>query len=128
MTSSPGSRIACAEVVEALLAAARHQDLVGRVVEAVVALELVDNGLFQTRRAIDRGVLGLALGDRLARGVLDMFRGVEIRLAGAQPDHVLAFGTKCGGTGGDGQCRGGFDGLYSAGKLDAHGFYDYALR
>ena len=54
------------QVEETLLAAAGHQDLLGREVEAVVALELGDDGLLQARGAVDRCVLGLAVGHGLA--------------------------------------------------------------
>ncbi len=125
MTSSPGSSMRLRQVVEALFAAARHQDLVGRIVQAVVALELVDDRLFQAGRAVHRRVFGLAVGDRLARGLLDVLRGIEVRLAGTQADHVFAFGTQRRGAGGDGQSRGGLDRLNAAGKLDAHGLADW---
>ena len=75
-------------VVEHLLAARPDRDLVERVVEPVLAPELALDRLLQLRRAVDRGVLGLAPPDRLDRGRLDVLGRVEVRLPGAQADHV----------------------------------------
>src|SRR5581483_3395787 len=77
-------------VVEHLLAAGADGDLVDTVVEVVLALELADDRRLQFRNAVDGGVLGLAVADRLDRGFLDVVRGVEIGLAGAEADHVAA--------------------------------------
>ena len=72
------------QVVEALLAAAGDQDLVRLVLEAVVALELGDDGLLELRRAVHRRVLGEAVVDGRDGGLLDVIRGVEVRLPGAR--------------------------------------------
>ena len=70
----PGSRSAMHDVVERVLGAAGDRDLVGRVLEPVVALELVADRGAQLGNAPDLGVLGLALLDRADRGVLDARR------------------------------------------------------
>nr|GFD54108.1 hypothetical protein [Tanacetum cinerariifolium] len=58
-------------VEQRMLAADVHADLIGRVGEAVVARELGDDRRLQLGNAIDIGVFGLAVADRLDRGVLD---------------------------------------------------------
>ena len=75
-------------VVDDLLAAGADADLVGPVVEAVLARELRDHRRLQLGRAVDRGVLGLAGMDRGDRRCLDVVRRVEIRLASPEADHV----------------------------------------
>jgi len=101
------------EVEEALLAAAGDQDLFGGIVQAVVALELGDDGLLQRGGATHRGVLGETLVDGRDGGILDVLRCIEIRLAGSQSDDVLAFGFQFGRTGGDGEGGRRLDGLYA---------------
>ena len=111
------------EVEETLLAAAGNQDLLRRVVQPVVALELRDDGLFERRRAADGGVFGEALVDRADRRVLDMLRCIEIRFARAQPDDVFAFRFQLRRTGGHGESGGRLDGLYASRE-----FQDISLR
>ena len=79
-------------VVEHRLAARRDMDLRRLVAQGVVALELGADRLLQLRNAVDGGVLGLAPADRVDGGGLDIVRRVEIRLAGAEPDHVAPRG------------------------------------
>jgi hypothetical protein len=47
-------------------------------------------------------------------------RGIEIRLAGAEADHVLPLGFELGRAGGYGQRGGGFDALDAAGYGHSH--------
>jgi hypothetical protein len=108
------------QVEEALLAAAGDQDLLRRIVQAVVALELGDDGALEFRRAVHGGVLGEAVADGGDGGLFDVIRGVEVRLAGAKADHVLAGGAQLLGAGGDGEGRRRLDGLHAGGKLDGH--------
>ncbi len=77
-------------VEQHLLAAGGGDDLLGRVVEIVLALELGRDRLLQRRRAAHIGVARLARIDRLLRGLAHVRRRVEIGLAGAEADHVLA--------------------------------------
>ena len=78
-------------VVQHLLAASADRDLRGFIVEAVLALELFGDRLFQLGDAIDVGVFrSLAVADRLDRGLLDVVGRVEIGLAGAQADDIAA--------------------------------------
>src|SRR3546814_13419019 len=60
------------------------------VVEAVLTLELGGDRLAQLGNAGDRRVLCLAAVDGVDRGFLDIVRRIEIRLAGAEADHVTA--------------------------------------
>ena len=48
-----------ADVVAGLLGAARYENLIRRIVERIVALELVDNGLLEFSGAVDSRVFGL---------------------------------------------------------------------
>ena len=61
-------------VVDRLFAAAGDADLVGRVVEIVVALQLAHDRLAQLWDAGGGRVFGLALGHRLGGRVLDVLR------------------------------------------------------
>jgi predicted AAA+ superfamily ATPase len=110
------------QVVEALLAAAGHQHLVGGVGEAVFPLELVDDRLLQAGGAAHGGVLGEARVDGGDGRVLDVLGGVEIRFAHAQADDVPAFGLEFGGLRRDGQGRGGLDVLNAAGEFHGKAF------
>ncbi len=81
-------------VVERLLAAGPDRDLRGRIGQAVFAQEFrADRGL-QFRNAVHGGVFGLASVDRALGGVLDMVGRVEIRLARAEADDILACGSQ----------------------------------
>ena len=88
-------------VVEHLLAAGADGDLVGAVLDPVLALELGDDRLLERRRAVDRRVLGLALADGRDRRLLDVVGRVEVGLAGAQADHVAALRLQLAGEVGD---------------------------
>ena len=112
--------VACIEerlgqVVEALLAADGHQDLIRCILQSVVAPELLAYGLSQFLGARHGGVLGEAGLDGLDGRRLDGLRGVEIRLSGAETDDVLALRAQLGGTGGDGEGGRGLDALYALG-------------
>ena len=70
------------------LAARRDIDLGGLVGEPVFPGELGADGRLELGDAIDIGVFGLALADRLDRGFLDGVGRIEIRLAGVQGDDI----------------------------------------
>ena len=107
-------------VVEHVLGAGAHADLVGRVVEIVLPRELAGDRLLQRGQAVDAGVLGLARLNRLDAGGLDGVRRVEVGLAGAEADHVLAGGLEVGGHGGDRHRGRGFDAPEALRQVD-HG-------
>ena len=72
-----------------MLGATGDQDLVRVVIDKVVfPPELVCNRLLESRHAACRGVFRFAVTDGLDRGLLDMFRRVEIRLACAQGNNI----------------------------------------
>src|SRR6185437_12961840 len=75
-------------VVEHLLAAGADDDLLRRVVEAVLALELGGHRLLELGRAVDRGVFGVAAPHGGDRRLLDVGGRVEIGLAGREADDV----------------------------------------
>src|SRR5213592_4709998 len=88
-----------------MFAAAAHDDLRGFVGQAVLAFEFVGNRLAQFGNAAARGVFGEPFVERLDRGVFDVLRRVEIRLARAETDDVLALGLHLLGLGVDGQSQ-----------------------
>ena len=77
-------------VEEHLLAAGRDDDLVGGVVEAVLAGELGGDGAAQLGDALGRGVAGLAAVDGGLAGGADVGGRVEVGLAGGETDDVAA--------------------------------------
>ena len=86
-----------------MFAAARDDDLGGRVGQAVVPFEFVGDGLAQFRDAAGRSVFGEALVKRLGAGVLDVLGRVEIRFARAEADDVQPLGLHLLGLGINGQ-------------------------
>ena len=108
------------QIEEALLAAAGHQDLVRGVVEPVLAFELGDHGRLEAGGAVHRGIFGETLVDRLDGRGLDVVRGIEVRLTGTQPDHVLSGRLEGLGAGIDGEGGRGLDGLNTGSELDGH--------
>ena len=77
--------------VEQDLLAARADDAVGgAVVEPVLALEFLRDGLAQRQDAGDRAIFGLAAPDRLDRRVLDIVWRVEIRLSHREVDDLAS--------------------------------------
>src|SRR5690606_7681714 len=91
--------------------AAVGHHLFGRVLKAVVALELGGDRLAQRRQTGGRGVaVNGALGvKRFHRGCADGGRGFEVGLAGRQRDHVFALGREGLGPRRKRQCGGGLD-------------------
>jgi hypothetical protein len=71
-----------------VLGAAGHRDLVGRVVEPIVPLELLAHGGAQLGHPADLRIFRLALLDRANGRVLDAPRRIEVRFARAEGDHV----------------------------------------
>ena len=77
-------------IVEHLLRPRGDDDLIHRVIEAVLALELVAHRLLQRGRAVGIGVFRLAPLDRRDGRALDVVGRIEIRLARAQRDDVAS--------------------------------------
>ena len=99
--------IQCGEkrIVDDGLAAWCDVDLARLVGQAILAREFRADGFLQFRHAIGRRVFCLAIADRLDGRVLDIVGRIEIRLACAQTNHVMAFtfqliGFRCNGNGG----------------------------
>ena len=92
-----------------MLGAGVDGDLGGLILYAPVLLHPLADGLFQGRGAAGGGVLGLPVPDGLDAGLLDVGGGIEIRLAEAEADHVLAFGLELLEFGVDGDGRRGPD-------------------
>ena len=94
-----------------MLSTGRNQDLPGSVVKVILTLEFGNNGVFQAGSTADRGIFGEPLVNGGDRRILDVLRRVEIRLARAEPDDILAFCLESGRARGNGERRRGLDGL-----------------
>ena len=88
-------------VEEHLLAAGSDDDLLRRVVEAVVAPEFVGDGALEFGGAVDAGVFGVSGADGGDGRLLDVVGGVEVGLPGAEAEDVLSGGLEFGGARGD---------------------------
>ena len=107
-------------VEEHLLAAGRDDDLVGGVVEAVLAGELGGDGAAELGDALGGGVAGAAGVDGGLGGGADVGGGVEVGLAGRKRDDVAALGLELERAGGDGDGRRGLDAREGVGE-EGHG-------
>ena len=116
------------QVVEAVLAAAGHQDLAGLVGQAVIGLEAVGDGGFQFRGAAHRGVAGKALPDGPDGGLPDVVRGVEIRLPHPEVDYIDSLRLELIGLGIQGQGGGRGNLADTTGKLHGNSFTDKICR
>ena len=103
-------------VEQHLLAADADDDLVGAVVEAVVAPELVAHRLLELGRAVHLGVLRVAGANGGDGRVLHRLRRVEVRFAGAEADDVVAGRLELGGARGHGHRRRRLDAAEALGK------------
>jgi hypothetical protein len=110
-----------AQVEQRLLGAGGDQDLVALVGEAIVALELGDDRVFEFRHAVGIGVAREAALDGGDSGRTDVGRRVEVGFSHRQADHVLAFALQLRGAGGHGKRGGGLDGGEAVGD-EGHGF------
>ena len=72
------------------LAPGRNEDLRALVRQRVIALELADDRVLELGDAFHRRIAREAAADRLDAGIRDLRGRVEIRLADAEPDDVLA--------------------------------------
>src|SRR2546430_14041928 len=104
---APGHR----EVVEDLLGAGGDEDLRALVGEGVVAPELGDDRILELIGPLAVGIAGEATLDRILARLRNVRGGVEVRLARAQADHVLALLPQPRSPGGYGERRRGFDAL-----------------
>jgi hypothetical protein len=95
--------------------------LVGRVVQAVLALELVDHAFFRLGVPPTAVYLVKPGVDRGDGGILDVLRRVEIGLADAKTDDVVALGLQLRGARGDRQGGGGLDVLDATGEFQGLG-------
>ena len=104
MTSSPGSHSAANAVYTACLPPLVTSTCDRGAVEPRVALGLGGDRLLQLGEPARRRVPVVAhLGARRDRRIDDVLRGREVRLAGTEPDHVLALGLQSLGLGVDRQ-------------------------
>ena len=92
-------------VEDRVLGAGRDDHLGARVGEAVVAPELGDNGVLEFRNAIRVRIAGKAAANGRDPGIGNVCRRVEVGLAGAERQHVLALGLELQGARGDGHRR-----------------------
>ena len=121
MHSSPGSRSAAQTIETGLLGAGGDQDLAALVGQTVLALEFGDDGVFEFRRAVDRGVARDAACGSHRRPHRRMKAGVSKSGSPApESDYVVAFGLEFGGSGRDREGGGGFDLLNALGQGNGH--------
>ena len=73
-----------------MLRAVGYHDLLGHVIQSVVPLELIADGLPKLRHTGRGGIAGLSQIQRILGRLADVLRGVEIRFARAEADHVDA--------------------------------------
>ena len=99
------------------LGAAGHGDLGRLIVHAAVLLQPLTHGLPQLHSARRGSILGVVVLDRLDAGLLDVVRGGEIGLAGAEANHVQAVGPHLLEQGIDGQSGGWLNGQCDLGQL-----------
>jgi len=100
-----------------VLAADVNDDLLGRVLQAVLRLQLLGDRSPQLRDAGGRRVLRLALLQGLDRRLFDVVRRIEIGLSGPETHHVDALGLQFLGPVGHGERRGRRDFLSSLADL-----------
>ncbi len=103
-------------VEERQLAAGGEDGLVDRVVGAEVAGVALDDGLAHVGNARHHGVAGEVGVDGGDGRVLDVARGGEVGLAGAEIHQVGALGAQLGGLGGHGHGCGNFNPANAVGK------------
>ncbi len=108
------------DVVAGVFAAAGNDDLAGRVGEAILALELVGDGLAKLRDAAGGCVLGEASVQGIDSGLLDVIGGVEVGFARAESDDIFAGGFHGLGFGVDGEGQGRGEGGGAAGDRVVH--------
>ena len=99
MISRPG----CAEHQDGKehgrLAAGHDHDVAGIDRHAVAPVQVGRDGLAQLRDAVGRRVAVVAVADGLDGGFTDVRGRLEVRLADAEVDDILAGGGQCGGAG-----------------------------
>ena len=105
--AGPGNIPGQERVVERVLRAVGHNDLPGRVFQFVFLQKLFADSRAQLHRAGGGRVFGHALCHGLGGGGDDVRGRVEIGLADAEIDDVMAFGLQRFGLGRDGK-RGAF--------------------
>ena len=103
------------------LSARRDVHLGRLVVQPVFTLELAADRLLKFRDAVRGRVLRLAFADRADGGFLDVLRRVEIRLAGAEADHIQTLALHLVGLGRHGNRGGRLHAGDGIGKLDIGG-------
>ena len=105
---------------DGLLGARGDDDFIRAVPQGFVGKNMVGNGLPQLGNALHIRIAGLACVDGFLGGPADMHRGIKIRLAHAQGDHILALLLQLGHNGVEPQGGGGSNGKRDIGKLQGH--------
>ncbi len=99
------------QIEKALLSAARNQNLARSIIKTIVTFEFGNDRILEAGGAAHCRIFCKTPVDGGNGGILDMLRGIKIRLAGAQPNDVLALCLEPRSPGSDRQSRGGLDGL-----------------
>src|SRR5204863_4702254 len=103
-----------------LLGTGGDQDLRALVGERVVAPEFGDDRVLELIDPLDVGIAGEAPLDRILARLRDVGGRVEVGLARAQADHVLALLPQARGPGGYGERWRGFDALDASRDRQGH--------
>ena len=123
IASSPSSIVASSALKITCLPPVATTTSSSRVIDAAVAPELCRDRAAQRGRAVDVGVFRGARLDGRDGGILDVLRGVEIRLAGGDAQDVLAFRLQLRRRHADGERRRGDDAIKPrGGKCHVHPF------
>ena len=101
-------------LIDAGLGAVGHHHLAGLVLHAAVRLHPLADGLPQLQSAGGGSVFGIVVQNGGHSGQLDVVRGGEVGLAGAEADHVLSLRLHLLEHGVNGHGAGG---LYAQGQL-----------
>ena len=106
----PGVEDGAQGLVDGGLGTGGHADLVDVVVQPVVALQLVADGLAEGGETHGGRVLGLALVERADGRLLDVLRSVLVRLTACEAENLLACGLHLLGAVGNGEGERGLQG------------------
>ena len=111
-------------VVDGVFRTCGHHDLVGLVVQVVVAFELVANGFFQFGITRHRRVKAVVVVDGLFGGLFDGIGGEKVRFAQREADHVHTLRFEFADFGRHGQGSRRLQALNAAGDLGSIRIHD----
>jgi hypothetical protein len=113
----PGLEKRLSQVIDDELGPGRGKDLRTLVGEAVIPLEFLDDRVLQVRKPRGGSVFGDPLPDGLVGGLLDVVRGVKVRLSLGKADDFNPLGPHGRRLGCRGESGGGFDPVHAVGEF-----------